>query len=393
MKVCEMIQNGKWCWPNDWYERFPMVTSMADPNVNNMSVDKMVWKDKDGEWETFFVSIANKSLSPERPDVSWWKLFSNQVWDKAKSMANFKSTTSDWTEIVQDMTDMGNGNNIRSVIRRLIFAATIYCIWDTKYDKNASSGWKSILELRNKMRKHISCNVRDGASIFLWHDKWWGPDHIGKLINWNECIQKRLDPNTKIKDVIKDDKWKWPDIIQNNSVLKNIHVPKITKGVKDEFFWINKDGKAVNYSTSTTWKDWRNASEKVVWHDLVCYTCEIWGKLKNLAGYNSLPDKWVDILNLMNSKRHDKSIKSVMIRIILVACVYFIWTERNKRFFTNEKHNCKEMISIVVNHVRLKLASLNVKRTVQVEEISRKWKVVFNIRNEDGILMDTKDLQ
>ncbi|GJV85367.1 RNA-directed DNA polymerase, eukaryota, reverse transcriptase zinc-binding domain protein [Tanacetum coccineum] len=298
------------------------------------------------------------------------------------------------------------------------------------------------------MRKHVSCNVRDGASIFLWHDQWWGPDHIGKLIDWNECKQKGLDPNTKIKDVIKDDKWKWPDIIQNNSVLKNIHVPKITKGVKDEFFWIKKDGKAVNYSTSITWKDWRNTSEKVVWHDLVwfsnctpkhsfimrmliqnrlttherllkwypgkqmacllcgscpdsinhlffecSYTCEIWGKLKDLTGYNSLPDKWVDILNLMNSKRHNKSIKSVMIRIILAACVYFIWTERNKRFFIDEKHNCKEMISIVVNHVRLKLASLNVKRTVQVEEINRKWKVIFNIRNEDGILMDTKDLQ
>ncbi|GJX10682.1 retrovirus-related pol polyprotein from transposon TNT 1-94 [Tanacetum coccineum] len=54
--------------------------------------------------------------------------FSNQVWDKAKSMANVKSTTSDWTEIVQDMTDMGNRNNIGSVIRRLIFAVSVYCI-------------------------------------------------------------------------------------------------------------------------------------------------------------------------------------------------------------------------------------------------------------------------
>ncbi|GKE29842.1 hypothetical protein Tco_1445226 [Tanacetum coccineum] len=62
-------------------------------------------------------------------------------------------------------------------------------------------------------------------------------------------------------------------------------------------------------------------------------------------------------------------------------------TERNERHFTNEKQSCKDLIENVVYYIRLKLASLTVKRTDQVEEVSRKWKVVFNVKKNDvGIL-------
>ncbi|GKB10680.1 RNA-directed DNA polymerase, eukaryota, reverse transcriptase zinc-binding domain protein [Tanacetum coccineum] len=103
-------------------------------------------------------------------------------------------------------------------------------IWEVDCDSNASSGWKSILSLRNKMRKHVTCKVGDGASIFLWHDKWWGPEPISKLVSMDDIIQNGLDPNAKLKDMI-------------------------TEGVKDKFLWINKDGKTMGYSTNRTWKD------------------------------------------------------------------------------------------------------------------------------------------
>ncbi|GKE03962.1 hypothetical protein Tco_1395980 [Tanacetum coccineum] len=188
-----MIQNGKWCWPNDWYERFPMVTSMVDPNVNNISVDKMVWKDKDGEWETFSVSIANKSLSPERPDVPWWKLFSNQVWDKVQSMANVKSTTSDWTKIVQDMTDMGNGNSIRSVIRRLIFAASVYCIWQERNARIFKDERKRCEDVYNMMIETVKCKllnltVKESLNLIGGQLKSWSDKGVFGIRSWRREV-------------------------------------------------------------------------------------------------------------------------------------------------------------------------------------------------------------
>ncbi|GJT16409.1 hypothetical protein Tco_0875115 [Tanacetum coccineum] len=75
--------------------------------------------------------------------------------------------------------------------------------------------------------------------------------------------------------------------------------------------------------------------------------------LKTFANIKSMPDKWEDIVNFMIVKKHNKSIKSLLLRLILAACVYYIWTERNKRHFTNEKQNCKEVVANVEDRMGL----------------------------------------
>ena len=47
-------------------------------------------------------------------------------------------------------------------------------LWTAKCEKSASHGWKQILSLREKDRGLIMCQVGNGDSIFLCHDKWWG---------------------------------------------------------------------------------------------------------------------------------------------------------------------------------------------------------------------------
>lgn len=40
-------------------------------------------------------------------------------------------------------------------------------IWMVKCNHGSSHGWKQILGLRGKMRKHITCQVGNGESIFF----------------------------------------------------------------------------------------------------------------------------------------------------------------------------------------------------------------------------------
>ncbi|GJY24381.1 RNA-directed DNA polymerase, eukaryota, reverse transcriptase zinc-binding domain protein [Tanacetum coccineum] len=235
-------------------------------------------------------------------------------------------------------------------------------IWEIDCDNNASSGWKSILGLRDKMRQHIICKVGDGSSIFLWHDKWWGPEPLSKLISMDVINNEGLDTNAKITDMIRDDnEWNWPTVLKSNNILKSIPAPKLNNGVKDSFLWKTKEGSIVNFSTNKAWKDWRESDDKI---DNSRKIAEM-----VIAEINYLTDKWDDIVRLMSIKKHNRSIKSVLVRIILAAGVYFIWTERNRRLFTSEKMCCKDLINKVVLHIRLKLASLVVKRTKQVEEL------------------------
>nr|GEX02552.1 RNA-directed DNA polymerase, eukaryota, reverse transcriptase zinc-binding domain protein [Tanacetum cinerariifolium] len=70
-------------------------------------------------------------------------------------------------------------------------------IWEVDCKKNASHGWKQILNLRDKMRKHIVYKVGEGSKIFLWHDKWWGPEPLSKFIPTNDIRQAGLDTELK----------------------------------------------------------------------------------------------------------------------------------------------------------------------------------------------------
>ncbi|GKD49864.1 reverse transcriptase zinc-binding domain-containing protein [Tanacetum coccineum] len=227
--------------------------------------------------------------------------------------------------------------------------------------------------------------------------------------------------------MIRGDQWRCLVELQNMSVLNSIPDPKLSNGVKDKFPWYTNDGKSVNYSTNKAWRDWRNTSDKVSWHDFVwfsnctpkhsfimwmavqgrlttqdrllkwypnkqvkflfCGIChdslnhlffkctyanEVWCNLKRLSNLNSMPDKWGDIVNIMTVKKHNKSIRSLLLRFILASCLYSIWTERNRGLFTNDKHDYKEMVVNVIHYIGLKLASLTVKRTDQVEDIRMK---------------------
>ena len=45
LKVGDMIGNGKWKWPPEWYEKFPLVTSIKEPKIN-IKARKMILRPK-----------------------------------------------------------------------------------------------------------------------------------------------------------------------------------------------------------------------------------------------------------------------------------------------------------------------------------------------------------
>ncbi|GJY23445.1 hypothetical protein Tco_0397103 [Tanacetum coccineum] len=112
--------------------------------------------------------------------------------------------------------------------------------------------------------------------------------------------------------------------------------------------------------------------------------------LKFKSSIENFPDKWEDVMAAMIQLKHNRSIKSILRRITVAACVYFIWNERNKRLFTNEKKDSNELITDLVNYIRLKLACLTIKRTNQTEEVCKAWKVDLNVRI-GGTLMESID--
>ena len=34
-KLKYMVSNGKWKWPDEWFNKFPIITSIEDPDISN----------------------------------------------------------------------------------------------------------------------------------------------------------------------------------------------------------------------------------------------------------------------------------------------------------------------------------------------------------------------
>lgn len=89
--------------------------------------------------------------------------------------------------------------------------------------------------------------------------------------------------------------------------------------------------------------------------------------------------EWEEIVMSMCSMKCNKNIASVVRRLVLAACVYHIWSERNKRLFYDKQ-------------VRFKMAGLQVKQSNQVKDMADKWKVKMNMKTDDDQLMDNMEV-
>ena len=70
-----------------------------------------------------------------------------------------------------------------------------------------------------------------------------------------------------------------------------------------------------------------------------------------------------------------RSSKSVIAKLVVAACAYFIWQERNWRLFKKNKRPVKQIIDCIKNSIRLKLLSCKFKKSNDGVLVSRLWKL------------------
>ncbi|GJX72998.1 reverse transcriptase zinc-binding domain-containing protein [Tanacetum coccineum] len=207
MTVSEMISNGHLAWPEEWYEKFPEITHIACPALDTENTDKIVWRDRNGKDWKFYVSIAYSDMNIHYPRIPWWKLiwfsqcipkhsfivwlaiqdrlttqdkldggdnevnrcclccqasedikhlmfqcpFSRDLWIKVKGIVDIEYNRVDLMDITQFLIDAGNGNNIKSIIRRVAFSASIYNIWQERNGRIFRDVKRSCEDVFNKI--------------------------------------------------------------------------------------------------------------------------------------------------------------------------------------------------------------------------------------------------
>ncbi|GJU96723.1 hypothetical protein Tco_1321479 [Tanacetum coccineum] len=181
------------------------------------------------------------------------------------------------------------------------------------------------------MKPHVKYEVGDGKSIFLWHDRWWDGGILSETFPTESLPNP--DSRTKISEMIHNGVWNGLLLIQLSKQFLSLilsHTPQI-----------------VLPSSSPT-------SSHMAALQLYFY-------LHSTAspGLTTPP----------------------------TFCIY-IWNERNKRPLGNEKRSYEEVLMMIINNVRMKLASLTVKSSNKVDDVSRTWQITMNRRKNKECLIE-----
>ncbi|GJR73274.1 RNA-directed DNA polymerase, eukaryota, reverse transcriptase zinc-binding domain protein [Tanacetum coccineum] len=303
-------------------------------------------------------------------------------------------------------------------------------VWEVNCDSNCTMGWKSILSLRDKIRKHIIWKIGNGKSINVWQDNWCSVSPLSDFIGTRDIYDARLSLNCTVNDIINNGEWKWlEEWINDFAEIDQIQVLILDENVEDMAVWRSNNGIEKSFKISTVWKDISQQEEKVDWHPLVWFNqsipkhafvtwlaiqgrlmtqdrlrvwkpndvlkcslcgkccdshehlffkCEfakgIWKEIKSLLNVR-LFDNWNQIISEMVLLPLNRNIWSIVRRISLNAAVYYIWQERNNRIFKQEKRDADTMVNLIKENTRLKLIGLKVKDSVTVKEVERRWQI------------------
>nr|GEV45003.1 hypothetical protein [Tanacetum cinerariifolium] len=123
-KVSEIIEEGTWCWPPDWISKYPNLANVIVLNIF-VARDSLVWRHITHGDVDFLVAKAWDCIWPR----------ANKVWNHLKSFISIPNIPYDLNSIVDFLIPLANMRSTRSVVSKLVFAATSYFIWEERNNR------------------------------------------------------------------------------------------------------------------------------------------------------------------------------------------------------------------------------------------------------------------
>ena len=107
------------------------------------------------------------------------------------------------------------------------------------------------------------------------------------------------------------------------------------------------------------------------------YSSKVWGNAKRASRIVCMDDDWEMILDELIGLPNRKNIWIIVKKIVYAAVVYFLWQERNLRLFQNVKRKWDVLWKVIEENVKLKLSSLKVVKSHDVETVFNIWGIEY----------------
>ncbi|GKB68976.1 retrovirus-related pol polyprotein from transposon TNT 1-94 [Tanacetum coccineum] len=129
--VSDMIDNGSWKWPRDWYDLFPFLSNITVPNLIQGKEDSNVWLDN-GErlltqdrlkrWGCYDMMVCSLCLKNEESHNHMFYQcdYIKEIWNQLTLMMEGSMIGTEWKKIVDSFAAMDSKRSIGNIIRKLM---------------------------------------------------------------------------------------------------------------------------------------------------------------------------------------------------------------------------------------------------------------------------------
>ncbi|GJY92842.1 hypothetical protein Tco_0508624 [Tanacetum coccineum] len=166
-KVRDVICNGAWSWPMYLLDKYLMLTTITLPNIEVNALDH-----REG---TTILGIP-KHFSVVR---LWSSIPSKctKIWNHMKSYAGLSSSTPILSHIMAIITPITNRKSSRSIIAKLVMAASAYFIWqerNARLFKNSKRSVNQVIEVifSSVRLKLLSCRFKKSKDGVYFAQLW-----------------------------------------------------------------------------------------------------------------------------------------------------------------------------------------------------------------------------
>ncbi|GJV69848.1 hypothetical protein Tco_1485357 [Tanacetum coccineum] len=235
-KVNDAIRDGAWVWPEEWLSKYPSLISVAAPMLSN-EVDQLEWHNSMGVVKHFSVREVWETIRPRSDVVDWYHVvwfpncipshafhlwliakrrlktqdrlrpwdscggslptccplcdgppdshdhlffdcaYSSQIWNEVKSLAGLPNVVGSIVSIVNSLIPIAKRRTIRSVIAKLVVAATSYYIWQERNSRLFANKKRSHGQLTECIKstvrlKLLSCMFKKSKDALFFKHLW-----------------------------------------------------------------------------------------------------------------------------------------------------------------------------------------------------------------------------
>ncbi|GJX32934.1 reverse transcriptase domain-containing protein [Tanacetum coccineum] len=235
-KVRDLIHDGMWNWPIEWFHKYPLLCTIPVPAIRHDKSDYLEWRDSDGVGKPFSVYHVWNSIRPRDNEVPWFNFvwfsnciprhafnmwliikkrlktqdmlshwdvaaglplvcplceaqpdshdhlffecsFSSQIWMHMKRFAGLLNSGSSLVSIMSHLLPIAKQKSSKSTIRKLIVAVVAYLIWQERnrrlFKKSKRSAKEVIGCIMASVRlKLLSCHFKKSRDGVMFARLW-----------------------------------------------------------------------------------------------------------------------------------------------------------------------------------------------------------------------------